>query len=62
MNKVERAMIAEAAVAAANAFDRQQGMFGFEQYCKIDSPLLVTTRVGQTGRNNVPGWPIATCG
>ena len=29
MNNEERALIAEAAVAATNALDRQQGIFGF---------------------------------
>ena len=68
MKDQDMQLIVEAAVAAANALDRHQGVFDSGQNGQIDF-LHVTIRVGRTGGNtsralqiptggkmNQPGW------
>ena len=61
MNDDDRAALAEAAVAAANALDRQQGVFGFGTIRPIGFPP-VAIRTGPTGGSISSGLRMLTDG
>ena len=54
MNDQDRQLIAEAAVAAANALDRQQGVFRFGTILTDRFPRAVI-KTGETRGNTLPG-------